>query len=193
MPKKEDPAQALLKVIAALEPLPDPEKQWVLQSAASRWALVPPMQGTSVAGGTTGAVVQQVVGGATDVHAALTSKNIRAFIRLKKPQYDVQRIACLAYFNLKTTGQQGFTSKEIQTLHTESGSPKINFTRALDNATRKSKYLSNRGPREKQLTTLGEDIVEALPSQEAVNAVEEAARHPRRGGRKPRKNPRKKA
>jgi hypothetical protein len=72
-------------------------------------------------------------------------------------------------------------STDVQALHTESGGSNINLPRALDNATRKSKYLAKRGPREKQLTPLGEDIVEALPDQGAVTAAEEAARHPRRG------------
>lgn len=63
------------------------------------------------------------------------------------------------------------------------------MTRALDNATRAAKYLSNRGPREKQLTTLGEDVVNALPDQAAVKALEDAAK----GGRGKRSKKGKKA
>jgi hypothetical protein len=85
-------------------------------------------------------------------------------------------VACLVYFITKTTGQPGCTSQAISTAHTESGGSTINMHRALDNATRRSKYLSSRGAREKQLTTLGEDVVEALPSREAVAAAEAEAR-----------------
>ncbi len=126
------------------------------------------------------------------MQTAITRKDPRAFIRLKKPTTDVQRVACLGYYLVQTTGQQGFTSKAISTAHTDSGGSNVNITRALDNATRAAKYLSNRGPREKQLTTLGEDVVNALPDQAAVKAVEAAAKGGR-GGKKGRKKRAKKA
>lgn len=95
----------------------------------------------------------------------------------------MQRMACLGYYLVHTTGQPGFTSKDISAVHTDSGGSKINLTRALDNATRQSKYISARSGREKQLTTLGEDIVNALPDQEAVKVIEADGKN-RRGKKK---------
>jgi hypothetical protein len=84
-----------------------------------------------------------------------------------------------------TTNKHGFSSKEIAQANTESGGTSINLPRALDNATRTAKYLSNRGAKEKQLTTLGEDIVVALPDQAAVKEIESTTRgRGRRGKRK---------
>ena len=143
--KKNDATSALVEVIAALEPLNDADRHWVLQSAASKFTLT-----VQVAGGQTGAASTStataipLVGTATtaDLQAAITRKDPRAFIRLKKPTTDVQRVACVGYYLVRTTGQQGFTSKAISTAHTDSGGSKINMTRALDNATRGAKYLS---------------------------------------------------
>jgi hypothetical protein len=171
--KKQDSTSALVTVVKALEPLSDADKQWVLNSAASRWALTVQHQAGGGSGGTGGAPVGS---NSPDALAAITSKNIRAFIRAKKPTTDVQRVACLGSYLAQTTGQHGFTSKDIATAHTESGGSKINLTRALDNATRRAKYISTRSGHEKQLTTLGEDVVNALPDQAAVKAVEEAAK-----------------
>ena len=38
----KDPTNALVVVVKALEPLSDPDRQWVLKSAASRWNLSVP-------------------------------------------------------------------------------------------------------------------------------------------------------
>jgi hypothetical protein len=193
--KKQDSTGALVAVVKALEPLSDADKQWVLQSAASRWTLSIQLSdprsgivapGVGIAGA--GRLHSSVTG--TDVQTTITKKEPRAFIRLKKPTTDVERVACLGYYLLKTTGLPGFTSKDISQAHVDSGGSAINMTRALDNATRQSRYLSSRGKREKQLTTLGEDVVEALPNREALAAVEEAARigRKRKGKRRTKKS-----
>ncbi len=177
MPKKPDSTSALVAVLKALDPLEDTDKQWVLNSAASKWAL----KVDATLGGSGGSGTRGAGGGANDpdAQAAISKKDPRAFMRVKRPETDVQRVACIGYYLAQTTGNHGFSSKDLGTTYTLSGGSKINLPRALDNATRKAKYLSNRGPREKQLTTLGEDIVEALPDQSAVRELEVAAK----GGR----------
>ena len=188
--KKNDSTHALVAVIGALDPLKESDRQWVLQSAASKFVVT--IQATTTggqagAGAANSATSPSLAGtGTTDVQATITRKDPRAFIRLKRPATDVQRVACLGYYLAQTTGEPGFTSKAISTAHTDSGGSQINLPRALDNATRGAKYLSNRGPREKQLTTLGEDVVNALPDQAAVKAVEATAKGGR-GGKKKKK------
>jgi hypothetical protein len=179
-PKKQDPTDALVVVVKALEPLAEADRQWVLQSAASRWSVTVLGPATSPGG-----ISPNAVGGpnlraggaaAADVESAIAKQDARAFIRIKRPTTDVQRVACLGYFLAGTTRNPGFSSKDVTKAHTDSGGSKINMTRALDNATRSAKYLSNRGPKEKQLTTLGEDIVVALPDQQAVKEIESSAK-----------------
>jgi hypothetical protein len=186
--KKSDPTTALVSVMKALEPLGDPDRQWVLQSAANRWNLQVANINPGSGGGGTGAGATSAGGsgaGAANEQAAIAQKNARAFMRLKNPQTDVQRVACLGFYVLHTTNQPGFKSMDVQTANTDSGGTRINFTRALDNATRKAKYISSRGGNEKQLTRLGEDVVMALPDQEKVREVEAATRgRGKRGKRK---------
>lgn len=188
--KQQDPTSALVTVVKALESLADADRQWVLQSAANRWNVVVHGGG----GGQDGRTLRPagglapMGGGAlsADGDSAIAKKDARAFVRIKRPETDVQRVACLGYFLTQTTGKPGFSSKDVSKAHTDSGGSSINMTRALDNATRKAKYLSNRGPREKQLTTLGEDVVVALPDQAAVKNVEAAAKS--RGKRRAKKS-----
>lgn len=192
--KKQDPTGALVAVVKALEPLADAEKHWVLQSAASRWSLNVQGQAAGSGGLLPGAAagLGAAPGGApADVQSAIAKKDARAFIRIKRPTTDVQRVACLGYFLVQTTGQPGFSSKDVGKAHTDSGGSSINMTRAIDNATRQAKYLSNRGPKEKQLTTLGEDVVVALPDQLVVKEAEAAAKG--RGKRRAKKKSKKKA
>lgn len=166
--EKADATTALVAVLKALEPLSDSDRQWVLKAALSRWSLQVSEPGKEKQFAP-GVLPGSSSGG--DVNAILANKDIRAFMRVKRPTTDIQRVACLAFYIVSTTGRAGFSFQEMAQAHTDSGQPKINLSRALDNATRKARYLSARGQGEKQLTTLGEDVVSALPDQEQVKAL----------------------
>lgn len=174
MTKVVDATSALVTVVQALEPLTESDRQWVLQSVASKWSvniqLTAPNGSPMRPGSATTQMIQSLAGNG-EAAAAIANKDIRTFMRIKKPATDVERVACLIYYLAKTTGQVGCKSKDISQANIDFGGTKFNMTRALDNATRRSKYLSSRGAQEKQLTPLGEDVVEALPDQAAVAAV----------------------
>jgi hypothetical protein len=189
---RADPTVALVSVVKALEPLKEPDRQWVLHAAASKWSLGPVVGSPAVLqqtenGGRSAASIGMP---SADVQSALSKKDVRAFIRAKKPATDVQRVACLVYFLTQTTGQPGASAKEIGQAHTDSGASKMNMARAIDNATRRSKYLSVRDGRQKQLTTLGEDVVDVLPDQSKVKELESAGKA--RGAKRARENARRK-
>lgn len=78
--KKTDSTTVLVTVVGALESLQDEkDRQWVLQSAASKFNVtlqMPDTGGLGGSGGTPGA------GAAADVQAAITMKDPRAFIRM---------------------------------------------------------------------------------------------------------------
>src|SRR5690606_19245898 len=158
----------------ALEPLNDVDRGWILKSVISRWSIQSSASGIVAPAG----VVAPTSGIATplpqrngEAATAIANKDIRAFMRIKKPETDVERVACLIYYLAKTTGQLGFKSRDVNQANTDYGGTRINITRALDNATRQSKFLSSREAGEKQLTPMGEDVVEALPDREAVASV----------------------
>jgi hypothetical protein len=95
----------------------------------------------------------------------------REFMRVKAPESDVDRVACLAYY--LTNGRQtaSYTSRELSAINTEAAGPKINMSRAVDNAAKQSGYLASAGKGKKQITTYGEDVVEALPDYEKVKLI----------------------
>jgi hypothetical protein len=178
--KKTDPVLVLKTVVDALEPLDAPDRQWVLTTAASRWSLPAPVANPPNTNPNT------LTGGAqsTDVQGVLARKDARGFIRIKRPSNDVQRVACLGYYHVQTGGGTTFTSKELVQLNTASGGTNINIHRAVDNATRRAAYLSTVKGHNKQLTTLGEDVVNALPDQSKVTEIDDEASARRRGKRR---------
>jgi len=183
--KKNDSTSALVTVVDALEPLNEAERQWVLQSAASKFSLAvqPPAGGPVGAGGGGGQLGSggNVSGGAQTPIKQLDAKT---FMKSKNPNSDTQRVACLAYYLNHASDISAFRTAEITKLNKEARGPDFNTTRAIDNASRTvCGYLSPIGTGQKQLTAFGEEIVEALPSQEAVRAIEATRKPGKRGGK----------
>ena len=105
----------------------------------------------------------------------------KEFIRSKQPITDVQRIACLAYYLTHNRGTGAFKTAELTKLNTEAaGNPFSNAAVAVMNATATSRYLTPAGGGRKQITSLGEEVVVALPNQEEVKAVTAAQKVRRR-------------
>src|SRR5579859_3636513 len=100
--KKNDATGALVAVIAAVEPLHDADRHWVLQSAASKFALI--LQ-TAAGGGQAGAASTNTaaltppvgITTASDLQATIPRLAPRALIRLNKPTPDVRRATRLRY------------------------------------------------------------------------------------------------
>jgi hypothetical protein len=108
------------------------------------------------------------VDGATGRSAATTPK---AFLAAKRPQTDVQRVTCLAYYLTHHRETPAFKTGDLTKLNTEAAQPKLsNPTVAVQNATAAS-YLSAAGQARKQITNHGESVVEALPDQAAVKQI----------------------
>jgi hypothetical protein len=163
--------EALSDVLTALSALQtDDEKRWVLETASTR-------VGVALA---TGASVSATTAGGARTATNNSSLTPKEFMRSKEPKSDVQRIACLAYYltNHRETAQ--FKSADLWALNTEAAGPKINMSRAVNNATAQNGYLASAGGGRKQITALGEDVANALPNQEAVKAVEEQVGKPKR-------------
>lgn len=88
------------------------------------------------------------------------------------PKTDVLKITCLAYFLTHSRQQPHFKTHELTKLNTEGGgTPFSNASVAVENATKQNKYLASVGKGNKQITALGEDVVVAMPDDEAVKAV----------------------
>jgi hypothetical protein len=160
---------ALGTVIDALDPLEENKRLWVLQTAASRFSLT--MNPAVSGGGNPPKGADNPLGPSTDKIAGGTEISPQSFIRAKNPTTDVQRIACLAYYLTKHRNTTRFKTKQLTDLNTEAKSPNFSNAAVAVNNARKEKYLTPAGGGEKQLTSPGEDLVEALPDQEKVKAL----------------------
>lgn len=182
--KKSNSTDALVTVVEALEPLDEAERQWVLQSAVSKFS-VPIQRGTAAGSGST-AGNQLGSGGNPSGSAETPIKQLDAktFVKNKNPRSETQRVACLAYYLNHAMDVQAFKTTDITKLNKDARGPDFNVTRALDNASRATcGFLSAIGQGQKQLTAFGEEIVEALPSQEAVRELETTKKPSKRGAR----------
>jgi hypothetical protein len=105
----------------------------------------------------------------------------------KRPQTDVERIACLAYYLTHYRDQPQFKTLDLSKLNTEAAQIKFsNAAKAVDNAAG-SHFLMQAGQGKKQISAIGELYVQALPDRSAARAAanEVRKRKPRAKSRSP--------
>jgi hypothetical protein len=121
--------------------------------------------------------------GAMDIQgtgsANLTPKQ---FIAQKRPQVIAERIACLAFYLTHNRQTPTFRPSDIEALNTEAACSSINSSRDVDNARRRG-YLVPAGDGKKQITSLCEDFVNALPDRAAIKEIRSV--HPAPKKRRP--------
>jgi hypothetical protein len=123
--------------------------------------------------------------GATGVPGAPGNvSDSKGFLASKRPQSDIQRIACLAYILTHGKGTTAFNTEQLREVNVEAaGRTFSNISDAAKNAV-KAGLLSSAGGRNRQITAPGERVVNALPDQAAVKAVLGEEKRPRRRRRK---------
>jgi hypothetical protein len=169
--------ESLKTILHALEPLDETQRRFVLKTVAERMSVLMPAGGQERVGGTTATTGSATPGGG----GVLDGQTAKQFLKLKLPKTDVQRIACLAYYLTHARSEPHFKTLDLTKLNTEAGgTPFSNASLAVGNATSLSKFLGSVGQGKKQITALGEDVVIALPDQEAVKAVLTTHRKPRK-------------
>ena len=129
-------------------------------------------------GGAPPAGAAAAAGNSPDVQPTAPPANLTAksFLAQKDPKTDAERITCLAYYLTHYKATPRFKTKALVAANVDAAQPRFsNPAVAVMNAAR-SKYLSAAGGGDKQITVLGEKLVEALPDREKVNAL----RKPRR-------------
>lgn len=168
---------ALGIVLGALEPLEEEARLFVLRTTIDRLGVgaLPAAGGLRLGGAGT----EGTAGGGTGP-ADLARSTPKEFIRLKQPITDVQRIACLAFYLSRARGIAQFKTLDLTKLNTEAAGVKFsNAAVAVNNATLTG-LLAAAGGGKKQITALGEDVVEALPDQERVKLAVATMKKPRR-------------
>jgi hypothetical protein len=93
------------------------------------------------------------------------------FLAGKRPQLDIERVACLAYLLKHTKDLAAFKTLDITKLNTEAAGRDLSNTSAIARNAVRAGYLAKAGGGKKQITPLGELVVEALPDQDAVKKI----------------------
>lgn len=108
--------------------------------------------------------------------------NPKIFMAQKKPSSEIERITCLAYYLTHHRSIPAFKTREITKINQEAAQPTFsNATIFARNAVQYG-YLALAGQGNKQITALGDAVVNALPDREQVKAAidEYKLRHKRR-------------
>jgi hypothetical protein len=102
----------------------------------------------------------------------LAGSTIKQFIAAKRPENVYQRVACLAYYLSHTSGMPRFKTKDITQANTDAAVSKLsNASAFVNDATGKYGYLSAAGGGTKQISSFGEQLVEALPDRDKVKQL----------------------
>jgi hypothetical protein len=97
---------------------------------------------------------------------------VKRFMQEKAPQTDVERITALAYYLTHYRGVPHFKTADLSALNIEAAQPKFsNAANAASNAQKSSGFLADAGKGLRQITSKGEEAVEALPDREALKLV----------------------
>jgi hypothetical protein len=104
--------------------------------------------------------------------ANLSGLNPKQFIAKRKPKTQYERIACLGYFLHTARNVAEFGTEEIAAINKEAAQqPILNLPQIMNDTTRKYGFLSAAGGGNKQMTVLGDAVVEGLPDREAVKTA----------------------
>ena len=108
-------------------------------------------------------------------------KTPKEFLLEKKPNTNMERVACLAYYLTHHRGTPEFNTIDINKLNTEAAQTKLsNPSNAVKHAV-SAGYLAVANKGMKQLSGPGEQYVEALPDRDAAKAVKlQTSRRPRK-------------
>jgi hypothetical protein len=152
---------------------------------------------TLVMGGSmpTGGAAEDGAWGHTSHHAAGRSETThgsapspKTFMAQKKPSSEQERITCLAYYLAHHRDMQAFKTRDLTKLNTEAAQPTFSNPAVFARNAVQAEFLSKAGGGSKQITALGEAVVEALPDREKVKvAIESNKSSRKRRGKKARK------
>ncbi len=90
------------------------------------------------------------------------------FMSLKKPSSEVERVTCLGYYLSHYADTPHFKTKNITKLNRDAAQPDFSNTAVFVRNAERDGYFAKAGAGNKQMSVLGEAVVEALPDREEV-------------------------
>lgn len=125
-----------------------------------------PLGGGAPNAATSGAAQPQPLPG-----AAASGMTPKQFLAAKKPDTDYERVACLGYYLTNARDTPHFKTADISKIATEAAYKFSNAATSVHHASVTYKFLAPAGGGKKQMTVLGEDVVDAMPDREKVKAA----------------------
>jgi hypothetical protein len=96
----------------------------------------------------------------------------KRFVQDKAPRTDIERITVLAYYLTYHRGMRHFKTSDLSALNTEAAQPKFsNAANVASNALKSSGFLADAAKGLRQITSKGEEAVEAMPDREALKLI----------------------
>ncbi len=172
-------------IIGALTPLSADERvralRWVLDDLKIDLGVGPPSGAPSGSPAASSAVAPHVQGPPGPDGSGVTPKS---FMDSKKPDYDIERATCLAYYLTHYRRMAAFTTRDLSAINTDArGRAFSNLSMAATNAVGAG-YLAPAGRGKRRITDRGEAVVEALPDREKVAEALKAKRIRKKRGRR---------
>ncbi len=104
----------------------------------------------------------------------------KQFMAQKRPSSEIERITCLAYFLSHHRNTPAFKTRDLTKLNTEAAQPSFSNAAVFARNAVQAEYLSKAGGGSKQITALGEALVDALPDREKVKVAIESNKSSRK-------------
>lgn len=103
--------------------------------------------------------------------SAASGMTPKQFLAAKKPTTDYERVACLGYYLTNARNTPHFKTADISKIATEAAYKFSNPATSVHHASVTYKFLAPAGGGKKQMTALGEAVVEAMPDREKVKVA----------------------
>lgn len=104
----------------------------------------------------------------------------KQFMMGKKPNTDVEKIACLAYYLTRYRETPHFKTLDLSKLNTEAAQQKFSNAPQAANDAAKRGFLVPAVGGKRQISGIGEQFVQALPDREAAKQISRYLRKTRR-------------
>jgi hypothetical protein len=166
---ENDRAIVVQKCLDLLDPLEESERSRVLRTVATYFDIIMvPHHGLTASVPPSTAHPPKLRDPVFSGHEPITAKD---FLRQKEPKTDVERAMCLAYYLAHYKDIPSFKTSDIAKLNTEAAQRKFaNTAYTVNNAATTGYFVAAPGGT-RQLSSMGEQYVEALPDRQAAMAI----------------------
>jgi hypothetical protein len=154
------------EIVSTVAPLSPPSRLRVLETAA-RFLDINLLPGAAQEGQPR-EIAKPGVAPSAQPFSSKPDISVKEFLVQKQPRTDTERIACLAYYLTHYRNTPAFKTVDLSKLNTEAAQPKFSNASVPVNNAALLGFLASASEGKKQLGTMGEQFVLALPDRKAA-------------------------